>query len=215
MDAEAVPRMAPRECAQAKGFPFGRGWWMERSSVRMVEPRPLALTAVPISWTPSTNGVITAPIVFAPMTTRADFTQWKGKLAGRIVLVSGTEDVRTPPAASGISAEEFARLAKYEPPKFSSGNSLYLEKSYFFPRAMEDFLKAEGALAYARITKRDGKIVMGDGYRFAPGGRGAAARRRDRGGGLSPARPPWRGRAGADARDRERCPFRRQRSAGL
>ncbi|WP_204336345.1 hypothetical protein, partial [Proteus mirabilis] len=34
-----------------QGFPFGRGWWMERSSVRMIAPRPLALIAIPISWT--------------------------------------------------------------------------------------------------------------------------------------------------------------------
>jgi carboxypeptidase Q len=152
-----------------QGFPFGRGWWMERSSVRMIAPRPLALIAIPISWTPGTNGVIAAPIVFAPMTSKADFAQWKGKLAGRIVLVSGIDDIHTPPAASRLSADEFARLAVYEPPKFSSDGKAYLEKSYFFPRQMEDFLKAEGALAYARVTKRDGKLVMGDGYRFAPG----------------------------------------------
>lgn len=152
-----------------EGFLFGRGWWAERVSVRMTAPRPLALTAIPISWTPSTNGVITAPIVFAPMATKADFAQWRGKLAGKIVLISGTDDIQTPPAASRISADEFARLAVYEPPKFSSDAAARLEKSYFFPRQMEEFLKVEGALAYARITKRDGKLVMGDGYRFAAG----------------------------------------------
>lgn len=152
-----------------EGFPFGRGWWMERASVRMIAPRPLALTAIPISWTPGTNGVITAPIVFAPMTSRADFARWKGKLAGRIVLVSSPDEARTPPAASPVTAEEFARLAVYEPPKFTSDGLARLEKSYFFPRQMEEFLKAEGALAYARIANRDGKLVMGDGHRFAPG----------------------------------------------
>ncbi|MBC9035040.1 M20/M25/M40 family metallo-hydrolase [Sphingomonas sp. JC676] len=152
-----------------EGFFFGRGWWMERSSVRMVTPRPLALNAIPISWTPPTNGTITAPIVFAPMRTRADLAQWKGKLAGKIVLISPTDGVMTLPAASRLSADEFARMEKYEPPKFASDSAAMLDRSYFFPRQTEDFLKAEGALAYARITKRDGKIVMGDGYRYAPG----------------------------------------------
>ena len=39
-----------------EGFPFGRGWSIERASVRMVSPRPLQLTAIPIAWTPATNG---------------------------------------------------------------------------------------------------------------------------------------------------------------
>ena len=152
-----------------EGFYFGRGWWMERSSVRMIAPRPLALNAVPISWTPSTNGTITAPIVFAPMATDADLAQWKGKLAGKIVLISATDGVMVLPAASRLSADEIARLTTYEPPKFTSNAAAMLEKNYFFPRRMEAFLMAEGALAYARITKRDGKIIMGDGYRFTPG----------------------------------------------
>jgi len=152
-----------------EGFYFGRGWWMEHSSVRMIEPRPLALNAVPISWTPGTNGTITAPIVFAPMATDADLAQWKGKLAGKIVLISSTDGVSVLPAASRLSADEITRLNTYEPPKFTSNSAAMLEKYYFFPRKMEAFLKAEGALAYARITKRDGKIVMGDGYRFTPG----------------------------------------------
>src|SRR3546814_8886883 len=33
-----------------EGFEFGRGWWIERSQVRMTTPRPIELTAIPIAW---------------------------------------------------------------------------------------------------------------------------------------------------------------------
>ena len=49
-----------------EGFAFGRGWAIERASVRMVTPRPVQLTAIPVAWTPGTNGTITAPVIVAP-----------------------------------------------------------------------------------------------------------------------------------------------------
>ncbi|MBO9528215.1 MAG: peptidase M28, partial [Sphingobium yanoikuyae] len=61
-----------------EGFEFGRGWWIEKSSVRMVAPRPVQLTAIPIAWTPATNGAVTAPVIVAPMRSVGDFAQWKG-----------------------------------------------------------------------------------------------------------------------------------------
>ena len=48
---------------------FGRGWSIQTSQVTMVTPRALALTAIPIGWTPGTNGTIRAPIIVAPMET--------------------------------------------------------------------------------------------------------------------------------------------------
>ena len=37
---------------RTEGFDFGRGWWIESSSVRMSAPRPLQLRGIPIAWTP-------------------------------------------------------------------------------------------------------------------------------------------------------------------
>ena len=73
---------------RSEGFDFGRGWWIESSHVRMIAPRPLELRAIPLAWTPATNGVLSAPIIVAPMVNESDFAEWKGKLAGKIVLVT-------------------------------------------------------------------------------------------------------------------------------
>ncbi len=85
---------------RTEGFEFGRGWSIVRSSARMTEPRVIALNAIPIAWTPGTNGTITAGIVVAPMTKVADFERYRGQLRGKIVLVTqptpGSEPAEAP-----------------------------------------------------------------------------------------------------------------------
>jgi hypothetical protein len=153
----------------AEGFPFGHGWWMEHCTVRMLAPRPLQLTTGPISWSPGTGGPISAPIVVAPMTSEADFAQWKGKLAGKIVLVSPPDGAKPAFASSRQSADDLAKMDVYDFPRPTSDGSANWTKYYSFPRALQAFLKAEGALALVRIPRVDGKLIMGDGARFAPG----------------------------------------------
>ena len=84
-----------------KWGPFGRAWTLEQSSLEMMEPRYSQLTAVPLAWSASTNGPVTADLVLAPM--RGSFVDgpkkfkeswqayranWTGKLRGKIVLIS-------------------------------------------------------------------------------------------------------------------------------
>lgn len=153
---------------RTESFPFGRGWWMDHCLVRMVDPRPLALTSGPISWSPGTNGSVTAPIVVAPMSREADFAQWKGKLAGKIVLISPPEGARSPFPYTRQSANDLAKMDPYEFPRPSTDGSDYWRDHYVFPRALQAFLKAEGAVAFVRIPRLDGKLIMGDGARAAP-----------------------------------------------
>ena len=37
-----------------EGYDFGRGWDIVSSSVRLVSPRPIELTAIPVAWSPPT-----------------------------------------------------------------------------------------------------------------------------------------------------------------
>ncbi len=152
-----------------EGFPFGHGWWMDHCSVRMLTPRPLQLTAGPISWSPGTEGPISASIIVAPMTSIADFAQWKGKLTGKIVLVSSPDGAKLPQSYSRQSADDLAKMNDYEFPLRATDGSEEWNKYYAFPRALEAFLKSEGALAYVRMPRLDGKLIFGDGFRFAPG----------------------------------------------
>lgn len=152
-----------------EGFEFGRGWWIERSSVRMLTPRPIQLTAIPVAWTPGTNGAISAPIIVAPLAKESDFAKWKGKLSGKIVLITlpdtGSEPAK--PAFQRYTSEELAKLDSFEQPRYDPEADDRRRKRLDFAKKLDAFLKSEGAVAWARESYRDAKLVSGEGYLFS------------------------------------------------
>jgi hypothetical protein len=103
-----------------EAFPFGRGWSIVSSSVRMTTPRVIQLTAIPVAWTPGTGAAITAPIVVAPMKRERDFEAWRGKLAGKIVLVTLPDDGGEPadPPFKRYTDDEIGKLDRYRQPDY-------------------------------------------------------------------------------------------------
>lgn len=154
-----------------EGFDFGRGWWIERSSARMVSPRAVALTAIPIAWTPATPGRVSAPVIVAPIASPADFARYRGKLNGRIVMISRPDDGSEPGDAPfrRWSADDLKRFDSYEQPSYDPGATDRRIKRLDFSAKLDAFLKAEGAVAYATQSARDGKLVHGTGYLFGVG----------------------------------------------
>ncbi len=84
--------------------PFGQGWSYTRFSAHLVEPQYEALIGVPLSWTPSTAGVVSGEPLIAPFPTRSSRSirasavdtyvdRYSGKLAGRIILFSELKNV--------------------------------------------------------------------------------------------------------------------------
>jgi len=155
-----------------EGFPFGRGWSIERSSVRMVSPRPIQLTAIPVAWTPATGPTpLAAPIIVAPLRTERDFAAWRGKLRGKIVLVSQPTPPRDPetPAFRRLGGEDIAKLDRYEQPVNDPAAEAKELRDAQFEAKRDAFLAAEGAVAQATMSYRDGKLVSGEGYLFGTG----------------------------------------------
>jgi len=154
-----------------EGFAFGRGWSIERASVRMVSPRPLQLTAIPIAWTPATNGAVTAPVIVAPMKRERDFDKWRGQLRGKIVMVSlpGTGDEPGTAPFRRLSGEDIAKLDLYVQPEHDPESADRRMKRLDFAQKLDAFLKAEGAVAYVTQSYRDGKLLHGEGYLFGRG----------------------------------------------
>jgi len=151
-----------------EGFPFGRGWSIERSSVRMVTPRPIQLTAIPIAWTPGTNGTITAPVIVAPIAKERDFDKWRGQLRGKVVMTSlpgtGSEPGEAP--FERLAGEDIAKLDRFQQPRYDPETADRRLKRLDFSQKFDAFLKAEGAVAYATISYRDAKLLHGEGYLF-------------------------------------------------
>jgi carboxypeptidase Q len=156
---------------RSEGFDFGRGWWIESSHMRMIAPRPLELHAIPLAWTPATNGVLSAPIIVAPMVNESDFADWKGKLAGKIVFVTWP----APPKDDGdapfqrLSDADIAKLDKYEQPVFDPAQRKKRIERYRFRPNLDAFLAQEGAVALVQMSRTEGRLVHGEGYGYRVG----------------------------------------------
>jgi carboxypeptidase Q len=68
--------------------PFGRSWVLNSFSAEITSPYTIPFVSYPKAWSPSTKGTVTSDVVFFEVKTDADFEKYKGKLKGKIVLVS-------------------------------------------------------------------------------------------------------------------------------
>ncbi|MGI9220544.1 MAG: M20/M25/M40 family metallo-hydrolase [Woeseiaceae bacterium] len=140
------------EKAYLEPFEFGRGWSMTRGEVHMTSPRQAQLHALPIEWFPGTDGVIEGEIIYAPVSDVEDFARWRGKLAGKMVLI---DEVSEPaPRETKIYApytiEELDELAEIgDPVDIANAEESWLE-SVTFERQTTLFAQQEGALAIIR-----------------------------------------------------------------
>lgn len=74
--------------------PFGRGWSLKRFSAQVIEPQAIPLIAYPKAWSPSTNGAVTADVVYLNANNEAELAAFKGKLNGAIVLTAPIQEVK-------------------------------------------------------------------------------------------------------------------------
>ncbi len=151
---------------RAEGFEFGRGWSIVNATARMTAPRVLNLRSIPVAWTPATNGAINAPIIVAPTDEVEDFAKWRGQLRGKIVLISRPNAAQDPtePQFRRLTEENLRERNTYQQPNYSPEA---IERSLAradFAQRLDAFLAEEGALAWARMARRDGGLLHGEGY---------------------------------------------------
>lgn len=99
--------------AHRETWAFGKGWSLVRFSAHMIEPQIQPLIGFPGSWTPGTNGTVTADVVRVQIDSDADFARYRGTLAGKIVL---SQPERAVPMLEGLIVhrmgdEDFAEAA--------------------------------------------------------------------------------------------------------
>ena len=68
--------------------PFGRGWVLNGFAAQISSPYAIPLIAYPKAWSPGTHGVLNADVVYLDAKDDATFEAFKGKLKGKIVLIS-------------------------------------------------------------------------------------------------------------------------------
>ncbi len=157
--------------ARLEPFDFGRGWNVNSYSARMLAPRPIEMTAIPVAWTPGTNGAIRAPIVVAPISEVRHFAAYRGQLAGKIVLLSLPGATREPkePAFRRLTDKEIGDEDNFDMPSFDPQALDRRLKRANYAKQLDDFLRSEGAVGWVRISYRDNKLLHGEGYTYMAG----------------------------------------------
>lgn len=140
-------------------FPFGRGWSLERFSAHLVEPQVQPLIGLPKSWTPGTNGVMTADVVRARIGSETDFEKYRGKLKGKIVL---TQPERAVHLLDGrvvlvMNEQDLAEARSMPIPAARSGAP---GGTAAFQTKVRDFYRQEGVVA---LFDRGNDSDMADG----------------------------------------------------
>ena len=153
-----------------ESYPFGVNWNLDGWNAKMVQPRPITMRSIPVAWTPPTNGTITAPVILAPMSKKEHFDKWRGKLAGKIVLVSlpGEASQSEKGQFHRLDGKELSELDKYDLPGDDLEPYKGFTKSVDFARELSQFLKGEGAVAMVRKSYRENGLVSGEGYNIDP-----------------------------------------------
>lgn len=143
-------------------FPKG-GWDNEKTYVAMTSPYYASFSATPKAWSGSTDGLIRSEVIYLDVEKEEDLEAYKGKLAGKIVLlpvVSGYI-LRFEPLASRLTEEELAELAKDPRPQPARP---YHRRFNPLLTKIHEFLANEKPAA----------IFGGDGTFNVPGSRGVA-----------------------------------------
>ncbi len=147
---------------------FGMGWQQLNTWVRMTSPDTAVFIAQATPWSPSTNGPVSGEAVYVNIQNEKDFDQYKGKLAGKIVLLGEMRDV--PPVDKALferyTDKELEELANYQVSD-RSGRDMQARLRTYMQRyklvdKIAEFLADEKAAAVIRPS-RDGKNGGGSG----------------------------------------------------
>jgi len=94
---------------------FGLGWQQLNTWARMVTPDTAVLIVQATPWSPSTPGPVTGDVVFVSIQSDKDFDQYKGKLAGKVVLFGAMREV--PPVDKALferyTEKELEEIAEF------------------------------------------------------------------------------------------------------
>jgi carboxypeptidase Q len=98
--------------------PFGRGWSNEYTNVRMISPDIATLIAYSKAWTPGTNGAVRGQVVRVNIRTPQDFAKYRGKLAGKVLLVGDDPEVKpsVEPLSERYNEKSLGDIENYQIP---------------------------------------------------------------------------------------------------
>jgi hypothetical protein len=148
---------------------FGMGWQQLNTWVRMTAPDTAPFIAQATPWSPATNGAVSGEAVNVVIDDEKDFDKYKGKLAGKIVLLGEMREVEPvdKPLFVRYTDKDLEELAQYEP---AANRDLQRRIAAYLKRiALRDKLAtflADEKVAGVILPSRDGKNSGGSGGTF-------------------------------------------------
>jgi hypothetical protein len=148
---------------------FGMGWQQLNTWVRMTSPDTAVFIAQATPWSAATNGPVTGDAVVVNIQDAKDFDTYKGKLAGKIVLLGEMREVPPvdQPLFSRYTDAQLADLAAYP---VSNGAGMTPEMQQRMRARMQRFRLIDQIAQFLADEKVAGVIVPS---RDARGGGGS------------------------------------------
>lgn len=146
--------------ARLDDFEFGRGWSPESIVVRMTAPQQHQLYALPMAWSPSTNGVVRGKVVRVKLETEEDLEKNKGKLAGAIVMTGEPREMKPQEKAAleRYDEGELEELSRYEIPRAADPRRAQWIKRREFRRQLAQFALDEKIAAMITPANGEGGV---------------------------------------------------------
>jgi carboxypeptidase Q len=150
---------------------FGLGWTQLNTWARMVTPDTAVLIVQATPWSPSTPGPVTGDVVLVNIATDKDFDKYKGKLAGKVVLLGAMREV--PPVDKALferyTEKELEELTEFPvsggggglPPDIQARLAARMERLRLIDKIAQFF--ADEKVAAVIEPSRDGKNGGGSG----------------------------------------------------
>ena len=152
---------------------FGLGWQQINTWARMVTPDTAVLILQSTPWSPATPGPVTGDVVFVNIQADKDFDQYKGKLAGKVVLFGAMREVLPVDKAlfDRNTDQQLAEIAEFPvsagagtPPAMQARMRTYAERMRLIDKIAQFF--ADEKVAAVIEPSRDSKNSGGSGGTF-------------------------------------------------
>ena len=155
--------------------PFGRGWSNEYTNVRMVSPDIATLIAYAKAWTPGTDGAVRGKVMRVNIRGPQDLARYRGKLAGKILLVGDDPEVKpsVEPLSERLNEKSLADIEHYQIPS-ERVNPQFREfaQRARFQRQLNKFYEDEKVLAvidHSRGALGGGTVFVQQGGSYKVG----------------------------------------------
>lgn len=150
--------------AHLESFEFGRGWTFTETSVQMIRPAKLPLVALPLAWTPGTDGTVHGEVMRVDISSTKDLDQYRGRVAGKILFTSNARPVSDGADArfrrySNAALEELMEFPIPGDDRDRNAARERFRRRYEMRKAFHEFLTDEKVVAIVEISSRDYGVV--------------------------------------------------------